>query len=84
MTRKHFTALAWELRQSYPEPVQSRDGNLASDFYAGRVRGWESAVLAVSAACRAGNPGFSHDRFAMAAGLIRRPDGSMFPMTAPR
>jgi hypothetical protein len=84
MTRKHFTSLAWELRQRFPEPVKATDGDLGSDFYAGRVRGWESAVLAVSRACADSNPAFDYDRFAMAAGLIRRPDGSMFPMAAPR
>lgn len=85
MTRKHFAALAWELRQAYPLPAGPiRDADLASDFYAGRVRGWESSVLAVSRACREANAGFDYDRFAMAAGLIRRPDGSMFPMAAPR
>jgi hypothetical protein len=84
MTRKNFTALAWELRQRYPEPVRAHDGDLGSDFYAGRVRGWESAVLAVSRACADASPRFEHDRFAMAAGLIRRPDGSMYPMAAPR
>ncbi len=84
MSKRHFIALAWELRQSYPEPGSLPATDLGSDWYAGRVRQWEHDVLAIESACAQSNSGFQYDRFGMAAGLIRRPDGSMFPMAAPK
>jgi hypothetical protein len=85
MTRKHFVALAWELRMEYPQPMPSgTGGDLASDYYAGRVVGWEQAVRATIRACADSNPGFDRDRFVRACGWQRRPDGSMYPMAAPR
>jgi hypothetical protein len=85
MTRKHFTAIAWELRQAYPQPmVSGTAGDLASDFYAGRVRGWEDTVSHVASACAESNGAFDRGRFLVAAGYVRRADGSMFPMAAPR
>lgn len=83
MTRKQFAALAWELRQEYPVPMPTPDSDLASDFYAGRCRGWERAVTAVARACEASIPRFDRGRFEAAAGLIRQPNGAMYPMADP-
>jgi hypothetical protein len=85
MTRKHFTSIAWELRNAYPQP--GPDGtatDLGSDWYAGQVCAWERAVEAVARACRESNSRFRLETFFEAAGLRRRTDGSMYPMAAPR
>ena len=84
MHRKQFVALAWELRVEYPQPVLGSNSDLGSDFYAGRVVGWEQAVRAVIRACADANPMFDRERFVRACGWQRRPDGSMYPMPAPR
>jgi hypothetical protein len=81
MTRKHFTSIAWELRRSHP---WERDHDLADDFTAGAERQWEESVRAMARVCAEFNGRFDRERFFMAAGLTRRPDGSMFPMAAPR
>jgi len=83
MTRRHFLAIAWELRQAYPTPGATLATDLGSDWYAGQVRQWERDALAMERACHAFNAGFDSDRFGVASGRIRRPDGSMFPMQAP-
>ena len=82
MTRRHFVSLAWELRQAHPEPTTNVP--LESDAYWGMVEQWERDVRAVCAVARSFNGNFDTERFMVAAGLIRRPDGSMFPMAAPR
>ena len=84
MTRQHFTSIAWELRQAYPQPGRTSTSDVGSDWYAGRISGWEDAVLAVTDACAEANGRFDRGRFLVAAGYTRRPDGSMFPMAAPR
>ncbi len=84
MTRKHFEALAWELRQSYPTPGATIATDLGSDWYAGQVRQWERDALAIERVCREFNGSFDSDRFGIASGRIRRPDGSQYPATAPR
>jgi hypothetical protein len=84
VTRKHFAALAWELRQAYPTPGATMATDLGSDWYAGQVRQWERDTLAIERVCAASNGGFDSDRFGIASGRIRRPDGSMYPMAAPR
>jgi hypothetical protein len=53
MTRKHFNALAANLRHAKPaNPDQ--------------FLGWQAAVYAVCDACKAANPGFDRDRFMLA------------------
>jgi hypothetical protein len=80
MTSQDFQALAAELRAVYPEPGGTHATDLGSDWYAGKVRGWENAVLAIARACSAANPRWQSPRFFAASGLQRRPDGSMYPV----
>jgi hypothetical protein len=84
MTARHFRSLAWELRQSYPTPGATEATDLGSDWYAGQVRQWERDALAIERVCAESNGRFDSDRFGIACGRIRRPDGSMYPMSAPR
>ena len=87
MSRKHFTALAWELRQASPRILREQ-GRLmldpASDLYWAHENAWSIAVRAAADACAASNASFDRGRFYRACGLEVRPDGSMFPMAAPR
>jgi len=82
MTRKHFARLAWELRQSHPWERPGIDLG-ADETHAKEVQ-WERDVHGIADACAESNGRFDRGRFYMAAGLTRRPDGSMFPMAAPR
>jgi hypothetical protein len=84
MSARDFRRIAWELRNAYPEPGSTTATDLGSDWYAGQVRAWERCELAVERACRESNPRFDSDRFGVASGRIRRPDGSTWPMVAPR
>jgi len=84
MTRRHFQSLAWELRQSHPTPGATAATDLGSDWYAGHCSQWLSDCLAIERVCCEFNSRFQSDRFGMACGRIRRPDGSMYPMAAPR
>lgn len=82
MTRRHFERLAWELRQSHPWERPGID--LAADLTHAKEVQWETDVRNIANACAESNPAFDRGRFYRAAGLDRRPDGSMFPMAAPR
>jgi len=85
MTRKHFVDLAFELRHVRPQPgPPGSETDLASDWHAGRVLGWENAVLAVAHSCAEFNSAFSSDRFLAAAGYHVKPDGSLYPPVVPR
>jgi hypothetical protein len=77
MTRMHFTALAWQLRQARP-PITEADGS----YY--QEQQWLCDVAAVADVCAAGNGSFDRGRFLRAAGAELRPDGTMWPMAAPR
>jgi hypothetical protein len=81
VTRKHFARIAWELRQARQE-IDTHD--LGGDAHFWSSTTWERAVFAVVNACAASNGGFDRERFLIAAGYRRRPDGSMYPMAAPR
>jgi hypothetical protein len=82
MTRRHFISLAWELRQARLAIDDAYPIETDEHFYACLT--WERCVAAVARACREANPRFQSGRFFEAAGLGRRPDGSMYPMAAPR
>ena len=82
MTRKHFAALAWKLRLAHPFNVDGVD--IASDWTAGAVRQWDRDTLALADVCATFNGGFDRGRFLVAAGYTHRPDGSMYPATAPK
>lgn len=77
MTRRHFAALAWELRQCCP--VQ--DETDASCYAA---RQWDLDVLGIADACASFNGRFDRGRFLVAAGYTHRPDGSMYPSKPPQ
>ena len=84
MTRMHFQSVAWALRQSFPEPGTLSSADLGSDYYSGRMNAWETSVLVMADVCAEYNGRFDRGRFLVAAGYTRRPDGSMYPMAAPR
>ncbi len=82
MSRKHFEALAWELRQ---QALRIQDETTPeSDARYHRQRQWDLDALALANVCAASNGAFDRARFLVAAGYTHRPDGSMFPMAAPR
>ncbi len=82
MSRKHFASLAWELRQAHED--FANELTLESDARWAADRQWDLSVLAVADACAEFNGNFDRARFLIAAGYTHRPDGSMFPMAAPR
>ena len=82
MTRKHFTTIAWQLRQSALRILD--ETTLESDARCFRQRQWDLDALAMADACAASNGRFDRGRFLVAAGYTHRPDGSMYPMAAPR
>jgi hypothetical protein len=77
MTRKHFDALAWRLRETHPKPTHGQ--SFDSDYYAGLERQWDMMVIAIAEFCLFANPRFNRDRFLRAAGYTLRPDGSPYP-----
>jgi hypothetical protein len=82
MTRRHFTAIAWQLRQSAGRILD--ETTLESDARCYRQRQWDLDALAMADVCSSFNGNFDRGRFLIAAGYTHRPDGSMFPMAAPR
>ncbi|MEA2518782.1 MAG: hypothetical protein QOF49_862 [Chloroflexota bacterium] len=82
MTRKHFTTIAWTLRQSALRILD--ETTIESDARSYRQRQWDLDVIAMADACSQHNGAFDRGRFMVAAGYTHRPDGSMFPMAAPR
>jgi hypothetical protein len=65
MSRRHFEALAWELRQARQE-LDAHD--LAGDAHFWSTTEWERCVFALANACAASNGAFDRDRFLIAAG----------------
>jgi hypothetical protein len=82
MTRRHFIALAWAARQSALRIID--ETTLESDARYLRQRQWDLDLLALANVCGESNGSFDRGRFLVAAGYTHRPDGSMFPMAAPR
>lgn len=82
MTRRHFTAIAWQLRRNAERIID--ETTIESDARSYRSRQWDLDTLAMADACSAFNGAFDRGRFLIAAGYTHRPDGSMFPMAAPR
>jgi len=82
MTRKYFTSLAWELRQAAGRILDETTAESDARYH--RQRQWDLDVLAIANVCAASNGNFDRGRFLVAAGYTHRPDGSMFPMAAPR
>jgi hypothetical protein len=82
MTRKHFTALAWQLRQSALRILDETAPEADARYY--RQRQWDLDALAIADVCAESNGAFDRARFLVAAGYTHRPDGSMYPMVAPR
>lgn len=81
MTRKHYQSIAWELRLAHPSTT---DLDPASDGYFWREKQWQTDCVAIARVLAADNGRFDYGRFYRAAGFELRPDGSMFPMVAPR
>jgi len=82
MSRKHFVNIAWALRQ---EALRILDETtIESDARFDRQRQWDRDVIAMTNVCDGSNGNFDRGRFLVAAGYTHRPDGSMFPMAAPR
>ena len=79
MTRKDYALIADALRRAFPEPSYAGGGGLASDYYAGRVRGCERVAVTVEQVLAKHNDRFDSDSFGRASGRIIRSDGSMFP-----
>jgi hypothetical protein len=77
MTRQHFAAIAYALREAYAIGMAGVD--IASDAHHSRTCQFETDVLEVAAALRRFNPRFDTHRFLQAAGCERRPDGSQYP-----
>lgn len=82
MTRQHFTVIAWQLRQSAGRIID--ETTLESDARHYRQRQWDLDALAMADACAQFNGAFDRGRFLIAAGYAHRPDGSLYPMAAPR
>jgi hypothetical protein len=82
MTRRHFTALAWQLRQGALRILEETTPESDARYY--RQRQWDLDALAVADVCAESNGAFDRARFLVAAGYTHRPDGSLFPMVAPR
>ena len=82
MSRKHFTALAWQLRQSAGRILD--ETTIESDARYFRQRQWDLDALATADVCASFNGAFDRGRFLVAAGYTHRPDGSLFPMAAPK
>jgi hypothetical protein len=81
MTKQHFISLAWDLRQEAERIIEQT--TIESDARAYRQRQWDLDTLAIADVCQSFNGSFDRGRFLVAAGYTHRPDGSMFPMTAP-
>ena len=82
MSRKHFEALAWTLRQQALRILD--ETTTESDARYSRQRQWDLDALALADVCAETNGRFDRGRFLVAAGYTHRPDGSMFPKVAPR
>jgi hypothetical protein len=82
MSRKHFEALAWSLRQSALRILDETKPEDDARHY--RQRQWDLDALAMADVCAGANGAFDRGRFLIAAGYTHRPDGSMFPKVAPR
>ena len=81
MSRKHFEALAWALRQQALRIIDQTELSEDARFY--RQRQWDQDVLAVADVCGM-VAAFDDGRFLIAAGYTPRPDGSMYPSNPPR
>ena len=82
MSRKHFEAIAWTLRQAAGRILD--ETTIESDARCFRQRQWDLDALALADVCAASNGRFDRGRFLVAAGYTHRPDGSLFPAKAPR
>ena len=84
MSRRHFAEIAWALRQQLLEIRAMSTDPDKTDESAYRARQWETNALALADVCAHFNGGFKYQRFYEACGLDTRPDGSLYPMAAPR
>jgi hypothetical protein len=72
MTRKHFEAIAAELRRQRPDlaPSYGIPSYLDSDSWTrGAYDEWATVVIGLAGTLRAFNPGFNRERFVTACGL---------------
>ena len=63
MTKKHFKALAGELKYRKPCKIAKPRG------YSARLEAWESVVEGVAGVCATFNPRFDRGRFLTACGV---------------
>lgn len=84
MTRQHFEAIAWALRQQLLDIRAMSVDVETTDESASRARQWEADAIAMANVCAEFNGGFRRSKFYEACGLYIRPDGSLYPMAAPR
>ena len=68
MTKKHFIALARELRATMPTFAGDKD-NIDYLYYGFQMQQWRDCVLAVARACKEFNPAFNIRTFVEACGV---------------
>ena len=70
MTRKHFEAIAAELRRQDPRPnVEHFDYPTAPAWERGAYDEWATIVIGIASTLAQFNPGFDRDRFYAAVGF---------------
>lgn len=68
MSRKHFQAIAEELRRQRPEAAD-KDPFERTPWEAGTNDEWSTVVIGIAGILRQFNPGFKRDRFLGACGI---------------
>lgn len=72
MTRKHYVALAAELRRQDPRPnAEHFDYPTANAWERGAYDEWSTIVIGIADVLAADNPRFDRQRFYAAAGMVR-------------